>query len=262
MAKYATITIRRDNTKNWEAANPRLALGELGVDMTLQRLKVGNGIDNWKDLGYINEEIYQKFDTFSEEVDAITAAIIKNKNDADKKIKKITERQESFETGLTEQFEAAKNALDEGLAEFENEAESLNTRLDVVLGSATEDYEILDARVDAENNTHPNLGHNIRSIHRKILELSEKQESDIETVKEKIQNDINTLDSDERSVRVSQDDGLQKQIDLLAEAVETIILDRTETMRRLREVESSDGNATRATNDEFENMLNDVYTNP
>lgn len=49
--------------------------------------------------------------------------------------------------------------------------DSLEARLDVIAGQTTEDTEILDARVDAENSTHPNLGHHIRYIHSLIFSL-------------------------------------------------------------------------------------------
>ena len=41
--------------------------------------------------------------------------------------------------------------------------------MDVIVGEATEDTEILDARVDALSQTHSNLGANIRNIHSEVL---------------------------------------------------------------------------------------------
>ena len=44
MADYVKIKIRRDTSTNWAASNPVLALGEIGADMTLHRIKVGDGV--------------------------------------------------------------------------------------------------------------------------------------------------------------------------------------------------------------------------
>ena len=44
------IQVRRDTTDNWTSVNPVLAQGELGYDLDLNILKVGNGIDNWINL--------------------------------------------------------------------------------------------------------------------------------------------------------------------------------------------------------------------
>lgn len=46
------IQIRHDTTINWAAANPVLAIGELGLDITLNRLKYGDGITHWLDLAF------------------------------------------------------------------------------------------------------------------------------------------------------------------------------------------------------------------
>ena len=57
MATYIKIKIRRDSTINWENVNPILDLGELGADMTKHGLKVGNGLDKWKDLPFCSPEL-------------------------------------------------------------------------------------------------------------------------------------------------------------------------------------------------------------
>lgn len=44
------IQIRRDTTANWTASNPILSQGELGLDTTLQKVKIGDGISNWSTL--------------------------------------------------------------------------------------------------------------------------------------------------------------------------------------------------------------------
>ncbi len=48
----ARIKIRRDTAANWVDNNPTLAAGELGLDTTVNQLKVGDGTTPWEDLGY------------------------------------------------------------------------------------------------------------------------------------------------------------------------------------------------------------------
>ncbi len=57
MADYVKIRIRRDTSANWAAKNPVLALGEIGVDMTLHRIKVGDGVKTWSALPFSDEDI-------------------------------------------------------------------------------------------------------------------------------------------------------------------------------------------------------------
>lgn len=51
------IRIRRDNTTNWTNENPTLALGEIGYDTVLKKLKVGNNTDTWTALDYVTAGI-------------------------------------------------------------------------------------------------------------------------------------------------------------------------------------------------------------
>lgn len=44
--------MRRGTTSEWSTANPTLASGEVGVDTTLTKFKVGNGSTAWNSLGY------------------------------------------------------------------------------------------------------------------------------------------------------------------------------------------------------------------
>jgi len=46
------IQVRRGTTAQWSSANPTLAAGELGVDTSLTKFKVGNGSTAWNSLGY------------------------------------------------------------------------------------------------------------------------------------------------------------------------------------------------------------------
>jgi len=46
------IQIRRDSSTNWETNNPVLLQGEFGYEFDSGKLKVGNGVDSWNQLGY------------------------------------------------------------------------------------------------------------------------------------------------------------------------------------------------------------------
>jgi hypothetical protein len=46
------IQIRRDTTANWNSVNPILSQGELGLDTTLHKIKIGNGTSQWSNLSF------------------------------------------------------------------------------------------------------------------------------------------------------------------------------------------------------------------
>jgi len=46
------IQLRRDIKANWEALNPILAQGEVGVDLTNNNIKIGDGINRWNSMAY------------------------------------------------------------------------------------------------------------------------------------------------------------------------------------------------------------------
>ena len=46
------IQIRRDSAANWSGANPVLAEGEIGYDLTAEKFKVGDGSTPWSGLEY------------------------------------------------------------------------------------------------------------------------------------------------------------------------------------------------------------------
>jgi len=46
------IQHRRDSTADWQAADPTLAEGEIGLDNDLRRIKVGDGSSAWSVLPY------------------------------------------------------------------------------------------------------------------------------------------------------------------------------------------------------------------
>ena len=49
------IQIRRDTTTNWASTNPVLSQGELGMDITLHNIKIGDGVSNWSTLNFFTD---------------------------------------------------------------------------------------------------------------------------------------------------------------------------------------------------------------
>lgn len=60
------IQLRNDTTSNWESYNPILSAGEVGVDITNGKLKVGNGISTWLELDYIGSVDLSSYATKAE----------------------------------------------------------------------------------------------------------------------------------------------------------------------------------------------------
>jgi hypothetical protein len=56
------LQFRRDTAANWESNNTILSEGELGLDTTNQRFKIGNGVDGWNDID--NAQYTNKAETF------------------------------------------------------------------------------------------------------------------------------------------------------------------------------------------------------
>lgn len=52
---FTQIQIRRDNTENWTANNPLLADGEIAIDSSLKKIKIGDGSNNWNELTFAND---------------------------------------------------------------------------------------------------------------------------------------------------------------------------------------------------------------
>jgi len=46
------IQIRRDTSVRWSTTNPILLEGEMGLDLTLNCLKIGDGVTPWNTLPY------------------------------------------------------------------------------------------------------------------------------------------------------------------------------------------------------------------
>ena len=51
------IQIRRDTAANWNNVDPVLAEGEIGMDMTVNAFKVGDGVSVWSAIDYAGTDI-------------------------------------------------------------------------------------------------------------------------------------------------------------------------------------------------------------
>lgn len=49
----ARLSFRKGTTQEWKDNDPILISGEPSVDTTLNKFKIGNGVDKWSDLPYI-----------------------------------------------------------------------------------------------------------------------------------------------------------------------------------------------------------------
>ena len=58
------LQFRRDTAANWESENPILSEGELGLDLTNERFKIGDGVTAWNSLE--NAQYTNKAETFLE----------------------------------------------------------------------------------------------------------------------------------------------------------------------------------------------------
>ncbi|MBR1438303.1 MAG: hypothetical protein IJ587_07170, partial [Synergistaceae bacterium] len=122
-------------------------------------------------------------------------------------------------------IDATITGVDAHEGSIETRQDFLDTRMDTIAGQATEDTEILDARVDAEGVVHPNLGHAIRNAHAGLVGLVDDFTGLLRQfnalAEAQIQGELNNLDANERRkkeiqlealTRLMQDDGLQRQI--------------------------------------------------
>lgn len=74
-----TIPVKLDTTENWNKNNPILEKGEFAVEdnNNNMKLKIGNGIDNWKDLDY---PIFSDIDYHSMIVDTLYSILSDRSN--------------------------------------------------------------------------------------------------------------------------------------------------------------------------------------
>ena len=50
------IQLRRDTASNWSTANPILAQAELGIEIDTNRIKIGDGVNDWNSISYFGND--------------------------------------------------------------------------------------------------------------------------------------------------------------------------------------------------------------
>jgi len=58
------IQLRRDTAANWSSTNPTLAQGEIGIDLTNNKIKIGNGSTAWNSLAYFDDKETNNGETY------------------------------------------------------------------------------------------------------------------------------------------------------------------------------------------------------
>jgi hypothetical protein len=83
------IKIRKGTSAQWAASTLVLAVAELGLDTTLNKLKVGNGVSTWSNLPYINvlpSEISELSQDAVNSAISVSGGITKNYDDVNNNI--------------------------------------------------------------------------------------------------------------------------------------------------------------------------------
>lgn len=56
---YTRVQFRRGTQSEWDTNNPTLAPGEVGLNLTTGKIKIGNGTTTWSSLEYFAESAYE-----------------------------------------------------------------------------------------------------------------------------------------------------------------------------------------------------------
>ena len=175
-------------TKNKEYEMLSIVLDEASGESYISRRVVPAGTlltDEyyWSICSLFSQQIADMGEEFEERQNQITQnnantlAAIRQDNDATEQA--IRDDNDATEQAVKDDNTATKQHVEEvtgnALAEmnlakqsFNQTSTTLTTRMDSIAGSATEETEVLDARVDIENTTHENLGSHIRSVGAKL----------------------------------------------------------------------------------------------
>lgn len=129
---------------------------EQDVDMDVQQMH--SDVTAVKNA--MSQEFQETHTAISKELDDTHKAISQELSETEQRVNENLEQTSSELTGKVEQ---AKSDLNTGQQELKDAKDTLNKRMDSIAGGKTSDAEILDARVDADGNTHENLGAHIRS---------------------------------------------------------------------------------------------------
>lgn len=118
----------------------------------------------------MSQEFQETHTAISKELDDTHKAISQELSETEQRVNENLEQTSSELAGKVEQ---AKSDLNTGRQELKDAKDTLNKRMDSIAGGKTSDAEILDARVDADGNTHENLGAHLRKVGEDILDLLE-----------------------------------------------------------------------------------------
>ena len=139
-------------------------------------------IDHEKLDGLLGGDFAGRYHLTNEQVrklEGYAGQIEEVQREAEEKITELRRQAEAEISSIDAEIDETRTELDGRMSNLEEsqegleaEQETISTRFEQVLGSVTEDYEILDARLDAEYESYPNLGSNIRHIHRQLLETN------------------------------------------------------------------------------------------
>ena len=184
---------------------------------------------------HLTEEQVDKLESYEEKIqnarEEAKSKIEAVKDEAEQRLAQIDE--------AVAQIASDVDSMEETVSDLEDTTDFLGTRMEVIVGQATEDTEILDARVDADGVVHQNLGSNVRNLHAKIHEVIGSIKEGAEEFRgllrqldllatAQIQGEINRVEANDRRkaeirnealIRLAQDDGLQRQIDTVAHAL-------------------------------------------
>ena len=100
---------------------------------------------------------------------------------------------------LTGKVNTAVSAMNQSKSQFDTTSAALTARMNSIVGGATTDTEILDARVDADDVEHTNLGERLRAIDRQLNDAASetldetRRNSLAEYIREEWRKDCNLL---------------------------------------------------------------------
>lgn len=130
----------------------------------------------WSICSLFSQQIADMGEEFEERQQAIsqnnaeTLRQIRADNDATETA--IRQDNDATEQAVNAVTSDALAAMNQAKLSFDSTSASLTARMDSIAGSATEETEILDARVDKDNVTHESLGAHIRSIGNSVTALA------------------------------------------------------------------------------------------
>ena len=127
MIEKKRIQIRRDLEQNWVETNPILLYGEIGFDLTNNKIKIGDGETPWNELSWVNEvSIDLSIFYTKEEIDTILNELNTNlSNDYYTKEQTTTEIQNTINSSLLNYYN--KEQVDEIVSNIEVGGGSVGT---------------------------------------------------------------------------------------------------------------------------------------